>query len=166
MALSSSASRNDLDVDAYTKDGLDILLAGGTNDASRRPDVWAKSDPESVGAKRVASAALVAPERDASGGCRTRPANPRRSPHRPVKPHKQLPPDVIVAQSQHATARLGAADEPRMDRMEFDAHAWGSQSRIPRPTAAKPRRVGAESLGGSIADALRPSAEKKHSGDT
>lgn len=48
MTLCSSAIRNDLDVYAYIKDVLDQLLSGSKDYASLRPDVWAKSHPESV----------------------------------------------------------------------------------------------------------------------
>ena len=48
MTLCSSAIRNDLDVYAYVKDVLDALLSGSTDYASLRPEVWAKSHPDSV----------------------------------------------------------------------------------------------------------------------
>jgi transposase len=48
MTLCSSAIRNDLDVYTYLKDVLDSLLAGSPDYGSLRPDVWAKSHPESV----------------------------------------------------------------------------------------------------------------------
>ncbi len=48
MTICSSAIRNNLDVFAYVKDALDQLIAGSTDYDSLRPDVWAKSHPESV----------------------------------------------------------------------------------------------------------------------
>ena len=53
MTLCSSAIRNDLDVYAYVKDVLDTLLSGSTDYASLRPDVWAKSHPDSIREYRV-----------------------------------------------------------------------------------------------------------------
>ena len=48
LTLVSSAVRNDLDVWAYVKDVLDQLLAGSTDYASLRPDVWKAAHPEHV----------------------------------------------------------------------------------------------------------------------
>ncbi|MEI6539958.1 MAG: hypothetical protein WCO86_10600 [Planctomycetota bacterium] len=48
MTLISSALRNDLDVWAYLKDALDQLLAGSTDYAGLRADVWKLSHPEFV----------------------------------------------------------------------------------------------------------------------
>ncbi len=48
MTLVSSAHRNDLDVWDYVKDVLDQLIAGSTDYDSLRPDVWAKSHPDSI----------------------------------------------------------------------------------------------------------------------
>ena len=53
FTLVSSALRNDLDVWAYLKDILDRLLAGETNMAELRPDVWRATHPESIRAYRV-----------------------------------------------------------------------------------------------------------------
>ena len=53
MTLVSSAIRNDLDVFAYIKDILDRLLAGDTDYASMRPDVWKQNHPEAVRQYRV-----------------------------------------------------------------------------------------------------------------
>jgi hypothetical protein len=46
LTLVSSAVRNDLDVWLYVKDVLDRLLAGETDYAALRPDVWAAVHPE------------------------------------------------------------------------------------------------------------------------
>jgi len=54
LTLVSSALRNDLDVWAYTKDTLDRLLAGDTDYAAMRPDVWRQAHPEAVREYRVA----------------------------------------------------------------------------------------------------------------
>lgn len=48
FTLVSSALRNDLDVWAYVKDVLERLLAGETNYAALRPDVWAQAHPEKI----------------------------------------------------------------------------------------------------------------------
>ena len=48
LTLVSSAVRHDLDVGAYLKDTLDQLLAGSTDYASLRADVWKQSHPEHV----------------------------------------------------------------------------------------------------------------------
>jgi len=48
LTLVSSAVRNDLDVWAYVKDVLDQLLAGSTDYASLRPDVWKAAHLEHV----------------------------------------------------------------------------------------------------------------------
>ena len=48
MTLVSSALRNDLHVWAYVKGVLDALLAGATDYASLRPDVWARNHPEHI----------------------------------------------------------------------------------------------------------------------
>jgi hypothetical protein len=53
FTLVSSAVRNDLDVWAYLKDVLDQLLAGSTDYASLRPDVWRAAHPESIRQYRV-----------------------------------------------------------------------------------------------------------------
>jgi transposase len=53
MTLVSSAVRNDLDVFAYVKDVLDRLLAGETDYAALRPDVWKQAHPEAIRAYRV-----------------------------------------------------------------------------------------------------------------
>jgi hypothetical protein len=52
MTIVSSAIRNDLDVAAYLEDVLGQLLSGSTDYESLRPDVWAKSHPESIRAHR------------------------------------------------------------------------------------------------------------------
>ena len=52
MTIVSSAIRNDLEVAAYLEDVLDQLLSGSTDYESLRPDVWAKSHPESIRAHR------------------------------------------------------------------------------------------------------------------
>jgi transposase len=54
LTLVSSALRNDLDVWAYIKDVLDRLLAGETDHAALRPDVWRQSHPEAIREYRVA----------------------------------------------------------------------------------------------------------------
>lgn len=54
LTLVSSAVRNDLDVWAYLKDVLDRLLAGETDYAALRPDVWRREHPEAIRAYRVA----------------------------------------------------------------------------------------------------------------
>ena len=48
LTLVSSAWRNDLDVWAYIKDVLDRLLAGETDYAALRPDVWRQTHPEAI----------------------------------------------------------------------------------------------------------------------
>jgi len=48
LTLVSSAVRNELDVWAYLKDVLDRLLAGDTDYAALRPDVWRQAHPEAV----------------------------------------------------------------------------------------------------------------------
>jgi len=48
LTLVSSALRNDLDVYAYIKSVLDALLAGSTDYAALRPDVWAQTHPEAI----------------------------------------------------------------------------------------------------------------------
>jgi transposase len=48
LTLISSALRHDLDVWAYLKDALDTLLAGSTDYAALRPDVWKQSHPEHI----------------------------------------------------------------------------------------------------------------------
>jgi transposase len=53
LTLVSSAVRNDLDVWAYLKDVLDRLLAGETDYAALRPDVWRQAHPEAVREYRV-----------------------------------------------------------------------------------------------------------------
>lgn len=53
LTLVSSAVRNDLDVWAYVKAVLDALLAGSTDYASLRPDVWASAHPEQIRRYRV-----------------------------------------------------------------------------------------------------------------
>jgi len=53
MTLVSSALRNDLHVWAYIKGVLNALLAGCTDYASLRPDVWAQSHPEHIRTYRV-----------------------------------------------------------------------------------------------------------------
>ncbi len=53
MTLVSSAVRNDLDVFAYVKDVLNRLLAGETDYAALRPDVWRQAHPEAIRAYRV-----------------------------------------------------------------------------------------------------------------
>jgi transposase len=54
ITLVSSAWRNDLDVWAYIKDVLDRLLAGETDYASLRPDVWREAHPEAIREYRLA----------------------------------------------------------------------------------------------------------------
>ena len=53
ITLVSSALRNDLDVWAYIKDVLDRLLAGETDYAALRPDVWREAHPEAIREYRV-----------------------------------------------------------------------------------------------------------------
>lgn len=53
LTLVSSAVRNDLDVWAYLKDVLGRLLAGDTDHASLRPDVWRRAHPEAIRTYRV-----------------------------------------------------------------------------------------------------------------
>lgn len=48
LTIISTAVRNDLDVWAYLKDVLDQLLAGSTDFASLRPDVWKQSHPTAI----------------------------------------------------------------------------------------------------------------------
>jgi transposase len=48
LTLVSSALRNDLDVYVYIKAVLDALLAGSTDYAALRPDVWAQAHPEAI----------------------------------------------------------------------------------------------------------------------
>lgn len=48
LTLVSSAVRNDLDVWAYLKDVLDHLLAGDTDYAALRPDIWRQAHPEAI----------------------------------------------------------------------------------------------------------------------
>jgi hypothetical protein len=48
MTLVSSAIRNDLDVWCYVKGVLDALLAGSTDYARLRPDVWAAQHPDQI----------------------------------------------------------------------------------------------------------------------
>jgi hypothetical protein len=48
FTLVSSALRNDLDVYAYLKAVLDALLAGSSDYAALRPDVWAQAHPEAA----------------------------------------------------------------------------------------------------------------------
>lgn len=48
LTLVSSALRSDLDVYAYIKAVLDALLAGSTDYAALRPDVWAQAHPEAI----------------------------------------------------------------------------------------------------------------------
>ncbi len=54
LTLVSSALRNDLDVWAYLKDVLDRLLAGHTDYAALRPDIWRQTHPEAIREYRVA----------------------------------------------------------------------------------------------------------------
>ena len=53
LTLVSSAWRNDLDVWAYLRDVLDRLLAGETDYAALRPDVWRREHPEAIREYRV-----------------------------------------------------------------------------------------------------------------
>ena len=53
MTIISTAVRNDLDVPAYLNDVLKQLLAGSTEYAALRADVWKASHPESVRTYRV-----------------------------------------------------------------------------------------------------------------
>jgi len=53
LTLVSSAVRNDLDVWAYLKDVLDRLLAGETDYAALRPDVWRRAHPEAIREYRI-----------------------------------------------------------------------------------------------------------------
>jgi transposase len=48
LTLVSSALRSDLDVHAYIKAVLDGLMAGSTDYAALRPDVWAQAHPEAI----------------------------------------------------------------------------------------------------------------------
>jgi transposase len=54
LSLVSSALRNDLDVWAYLNDVLEKLLAGSTDYAALRPDVWRQHHPEAIRTYRVA----------------------------------------------------------------------------------------------------------------
>jgi hypothetical protein len=53
ITLVSSAWRNDLDVWAYIKDVLHRLVAGETDYAALRPDVWRQTHPEAIREYRV-----------------------------------------------------------------------------------------------------------------
>ena len=53
LTLVRSALRNDLDVWAYLKDILSRMLAGETDYAALRPDVWRRSHPEAIREYRV-----------------------------------------------------------------------------------------------------------------
>jgi hypothetical protein len=53
MTVVSSAARHDLDVFLDVKDVLDRLLAGDTNYAGLRPDVWKETHPEAIRLYRV-----------------------------------------------------------------------------------------------------------------
>ena len=48
LTLVSSALRNDLDVYSYIKSVLDALLAGSTDYAALRADVWGQAHPEAI----------------------------------------------------------------------------------------------------------------------
>lgn len=48
LSIVSSAVRNDLDVWAYVKEGLDRLLAGDRDFAALRPDRWAAEHPQHI----------------------------------------------------------------------------------------------------------------------
>ena len=52
MTIASSAIRNDLDVAVYLEDMLGQLFSGSKDYESLRPDVWAKSHPDSIRAHR------------------------------------------------------------------------------------------------------------------
>ena len=54
LTLVSSALRNDLDVYAYIKAVLDVLLSGSTDYAALRPDRWATAHPEAIRTYRQA----------------------------------------------------------------------------------------------------------------
>lgn len=73
FTLVTSAVRNDLDVWAYLKDVLDVLLAGSTDYDSLRPDVWKESHPEAVREYRAVE------RRDRADRKQRRRANRRRS---------------------------------------------------------------------------------------
>ena len=64
MTLVSSALRNDLDVWKYIRGVLDALLAGSTDYASLRPDVWAANHPEHIRQYRVGERQQRAERRD------------------------------------------------------------------------------------------------------
>jgi hypothetical protein len=53
LTLVSSALRNDLDVWAHVKHILDCLLAGESDYAALRPDVWRQTHPEAIREYRV-----------------------------------------------------------------------------------------------------------------
>jgi transposase len=53
LTLVSSAVRNNLDVWAYLKDALDRLLAGETDYAALRPDMWGQAHPQAIREYRV-----------------------------------------------------------------------------------------------------------------
>jgi len=76
LTLVSSAVRNDLDVWAYLKDVLDHLLAGDTDYATLRPDVWRQAHPEAIrdaGAFSKLCLAITETQKILKGGLR-RPA--------------------------------------------------------------------------------------------
>lgn len=78
LTLVSSAVRNDLDVWAYLKDVLDRLLAGDTDYAALRPDVWRQAHPEAIREYRVAERRDRADRKQRRRVHRRRRANSRR----------------------------------------------------------------------------------------
>ena len=77
LTLVSSAVRNDLDVWAYIKDVLDRLLAGDTDYAALRPDVWAAAHPDKIRKYRTTE------RRDRADRKRSRRAARRRNARKP-----------------------------------------------------------------------------------
>ena len=62
LTLVSSAVRNHLDVWAYLKDVLDRLLAGDTDYATLRPDLWGQVHPQAIREYRVAERRRLRPQ--------------------------------------------------------------------------------------------------------
>jgi len=79
LTLVSSALRNDLDVWAYVKDVLDRLLAGETDYAALRPDVWRREHPEAIRQYRVTE------RRDRADRKQYRRASRRRATRKPTR---------------------------------------------------------------------------------
>ena len=78
LTLVSSAVRNDLHVWLYVKDVLDRLLAGETDYAALRPDVWAAVHPEAIREYRATE------RRDRADRKKNRRADRRRLGHQPA----------------------------------------------------------------------------------